>query len=209
MHTLARAGIAGLLSFGLYSPATAAGQLADIPKELKPYTSCHFPDDLQIVRVDPLAAGVTARTVDTADGPKQIDMDAGIRVMFSYLFADFYANVKAEQLPGAKYSHLKKDLLANLNYTQAHTQGTTMNSSLPQNLHKFEVYGEDRDKLEGGVLGMYLLFDNESRVVTTIYLLNQESYQRKFQSIEEYRRLRDQFLETYTGCIRDNQALYR
>jgi len=187
----------------------AAAQSGTIPKELKPYTSCHFPDELGVVRVDPLAPGVTARTVGTAEGAKQIDMEAGLRIMLSYPFTDFYANVKAEKLPDGKYSTLKNDLLANLRHVQATSPGTAMNTALPANLHKFEVYGEDRDKLEGGVLGMYLFFDNDAHIAATIYLLNQETYQRKFQTIEEYRRLRDQFLENYTGCIRENQALYR
>jgi hypothetical protein len=189
--------------------ASAAAQEATTPKELKPYTSCRFSDDLQILRVDPLAPGVTARTVDTLDGSKQIDLDAGVQIIFGYFFGDSYANVKAEKLPDSKYSDLRKDLLANLQYALAHSPGTSMNKALPENLHKFEAYGEDRDKLEGGVLGMYLLFDNDTHVVATIYLLNQEASLRKFQTIEEYSHLRDRFLEKYTGCIRENQALYR
>jgi hypothetical protein len=41
--------------------------------------------------------------------------------------------------------------------------------------------------------------------VTTIYLLNQEPEQRKFQTMEEYRSLRDKFLVSYASCIRKNQ----
>jgi hypothetical protein len=63
----------------------------------------------------------------------------------------------------------------------------------------------DREKLEGGVLGIYLFFDNSAHVVTNIYLLNQEPQNRKFQTIEEYRQLRDRFLVSYSACIRKNQ----
>jgi hypothetical protein len=198
----------GLLfvAFGLQS---SRGQSNDPPKPLVPYTSCHFPDELEIVKTDPLAPGVTERTVETADGSRQIDMDAGIRVMFAYPFTDFYANVKVELLPAKTYPQLKKDLLANFAYTQAHSPGSAINLTLPADLHKFEVHGDDRGKLEGGVLGLYLLFDDATHVVTTIYFLNQEGLQRKFQTIEEYRRLRDQFLTSFTGCIRENQALAR
>jgi hypothetical protein len=46
-------------------------------------------------------------------------------------------------------------------------------------------------------------------VATTVYFLNQQSWQRKFQTMDEYGRLRDNFLRNYTGCVRENQALER
>ena len=68
-------------------------------------------------------------------------------------------------------------------------------------LSGLDVRGLDRDKLEGGVLGLYLLLDDSSRMVTTIYFLNQEPRDRSFQTMEEYRGMRDRFLVTYTGCV--------
>lgn len=198
----------GILLTAIYSVRLAAQDL-NLPKPLAAYTSCHFADDLQIVQIDPLAQGVKARTVETAQGSRQIDMNAGIRIMFAYPFNGFYANVKVELLPTSEYPDLKKALDANFDYILAQSPGSSFNGSLPPSLHGFDVRGEDRAKLEGGVLGMYLLFDDKTDVVTTVYLLNQEPLQRKFQSIEEYKHLRDQFLQTYTGCIRENQALRR
>jgi hypothetical protein len=200
--------VLGIL-FGLSGRVQLAAQDLNLPKALEAYTSCHFSDDLQIVRTDPLATDVTARNVETAEGSRRIDMEAGVRVMFAYPLNGFYANVKVELLPAANYLELKKALQANFDYVLAHSPGSSLNPSLPPLLRDFEIRGEDRTKLEGGVLGIDLLFDDKSHVVTTVYLLNQEPLQRKFQSIEEYKRLRDQFLQTYTGCIRQNQALLR
>jgi hypothetical protein len=121
--------------------------------------------------------------------------------MFAYPETDFYANVKAEVLPAAEYPQLKQSLLDNLQHL-AH--GNTVNTTLRSPMNGFEVHGLDRDKLEGGVLGIYLLFDTTAHVVTTIYMLNQEPQSRKFQTIDEYRNLRDRFLASYTGCIRSN-----
>jgi len=59
----------------------------------------------------------------------------------------------------------------------------------------------DGSKLEGGSLGIYLIFDDKKQVVTTIYFLNQEPQERKFQTLDEYRRLRDRFLSRYGSCI--------
>jgi hypothetical protein len=168
---------------------------------LTPYTSCQFSDGLQIVHINPLAPGVTSRTVETDTGPRQIDMQAGRRIMFAYPGTDFYANVKAELLPAANYSQFKQSLLDNFQYL-AH--GNAVNIALHSPMNGFEIHGLDREKLEGGVLGIYLLFDDSAHVVTTIYLLNQEPQARKFQTIEEYRKLRDRFIDTYAGCIEHN-----
>lgn len=168
---------------------------------LQPYTSCRFADGLQVVDVTPLGPGITSREVDTDSGPREVDLEAGVRVMFAYPNTDFYANVKAELLPAGEYPQLKRYLLENFDHL-AH--GNKVNTALRSPLHGFEVHGLDREKLEGGVLGVYLLFDNSGHVVTTIYLLNQEPQARKFQTLSEYGELRDRFLAAYTACIRGN-----
>ena len=113
--------------------------------------------------------------------------------------------LKAEKLPAENYEKLKGFLIDNFDYMLAASKETSRNYSLKPTLNNFAIYGLDRSTLEGGVHGIYLLFDDSAHIVTTIYLLNQEPAARKFQTIEEYRRLRDQFLPGYTSCIRKNQ----
>ena len=86
--------------------------------------------------------------------------------------------------------------------TIASGDGNARNYGLKPAMNGLDVRGLDRDKLEGGVLGLYLLLDDTGRMVTTIYFLNQEPKDRSFQTIEEYRVMRDRFLATYTACIR-------
>jgi hypothetical protein len=164
---------------------------------------------LRIVTVDPLAQGVATRPIQTAQGTQQIELEAGERVMLQYPLTDFFANVKVELLPAAKYPQLKQTLLANLHFLESERGGPTPARALPVGLHGFEVHGNDRQKLEGNVVGMYVLFDDKTHVATTVYFLNQESWKRKFQTMDEYGRLRDNFLRNYTGCVRENQALER
>ena len=173
------------------------GQRAD----LNAYTHCEFSDGLQVVEVNPLARGVTARTVDTASGPKLIKMLSGFRIMFAYPNTDFFANVKAERLPSSEYPRLKQALIENFDYILASASSNRRNESIGPTMNGLEVYGLDRDRLEGGVIGLYLLFNDEKHVATTIYLLNQESSRRKFQTVDQYRSVRDRFLLTYGACI--------
>jgi hypothetical protein len=140
------------------------------------------------------------RTVETLKGPRQVEMVEGRRVMFAHPDKDFYANVKVEILPEKNYAESRQFLIDSFDYALASGKETTRNYGLKPTLNGMDVRGMDRDKLEGGVLGLYLLFDDASRMVTTIYFLNQEPKDRSFQTIEEYRAMRDRFLGRYTSC---------
>jgi hypothetical protein len=65
----------------------------------------------------------------------------------------------------------------------------------------FDTYGVSRKELLGGVLSTYVLFTDDDQTVTTIYLLNAEPVERKFKTIDEYRKLRDDFLNEYVACL--------
>jgi hypothetical protein len=128
-------------------------------------------------------------------------MVEGRRVMFAYPEKDFYANVKVEILPEKNYAETRQSLIDNFDYMLASGEGNTRNYELKPRISGLDVRGLDRDKLEGGVLGVYLLLDDSLRIVTTIYFLNQESKDRSFQTLDEYRTQRDRFLATYTACV--------
>ena len=175
-----------------------------IAPAIRPYTSCAFDDGLRIVSLDALPATPMVRTVETPDGEKQITMLEGERIMLAYPDEDFYANVKAEQLDLGNYPREKADLIAQLGPFVSDGKARIEPPQPP--LQGFEVHGLNRLALEGGVLGIYLLFDDKQAVVTTIYFLNGEPGQRRFQSLPGYARLRDRFLAAYAGCVRTNQG---
>ncbi len=120
--------------------------------------------------------------------------------MFAYPGEEFYANVKVELLPSDGYAESKRALIDDFDSILA-SGDTERNYKLRPKLHNFEIHGLDRSKREGGVLGIYVLFDDATHAVTTIYFLNQEPPKR-FKTMEEYAQVRDQFLERYTTCIR-------
>ena len=122
--------------------------------------------------------------------------------MFAYPAQDFYANVKAEQLDPSRYTADKSVLLDSLKALAE----DNIEAEVPPTLYPgFDVHGINRAKLEGGVLGVYLIFDDKRHIATTIYLLNQEPQQRAFQNMMEYASRRDAFLKSYVSCIRMNE----
>jgi len=73
-------------------------------------------------------------------------------------------------------------------------------------LNGFEHYGMDRDKIDvGGQVGIHVLFYDADHLIITIYFLNQGKAvllnNRRFENMEQYRELRDDFLDRYTECL--------
>ena len=184
--------------------AGAAGEAA-----LHDYESCSFPDGLQVVKVDALPPGIQQRSVNTSSGPKTLRMLAGRRIMLAYAMGDFVANVKPELLPDDTWGVEKQTLLDELDFLLASDHANVPNTALPPQMHGLEIRGFDRATLTGSVLGFYLFFDNTRHIATSVSLLNQDPLTRKFQTLAQYRALREQFLTTYAGCIQQNQALDR
>jgi hypothetical protein len=181
----------------------APAALAQITPALRPYTACTFDDGLTVTDLSPLPPGVQGRTVDTLTGKARVPLLRGERVLFSYPETDFFANVKVEQLPPDAFEQGKKDLISNFDHILAsgNDGARNMTYALKPTLNGFEVHGLDRLKLEGSTLGIYLLIDDRTHIVTTVYFPNQEPRMRKFSTLDEYANLRDHFLNAYTSCV--------
>jgi hypothetical protein len=192
--------IATLLLIVACSSCRPHSQTASPEAAFKPYTSCNLPNGPSVVETAPLEAGVTTRMVQTIKGQVPIRMIDGRRVMFAYPSEDFYANVKVESLPAESWDEERIALGDNFDYLLA-SGDDSRNYHLSPQLNGFSIQGQDRTKREGGVLGFYLLFENATHTVVTIYFLNQEPPLR-FTTMEEYAALRDRFLNNYTTCIR-------
>jgi len=175
---------------------------AQAAKGFAPYTGCRLPDGPGIVETAPFLSGTPGRTLQLVDGSYMMAVQIGRRVMFAYRDEDFYANVTVEILPQDGYAASRKALIGNFEYQLA-SGDNARNSTLNPQLNGFDIRGFDHTKREGVALGIYLLFDDPTRTVTTIYFLNQEPPKR-FKTMEEYATLRDQFLGSYTTCIRES-----
>lgn len=168
---------------------------------LKPYTTCRFDDGLRIVQVDRAPQDMTSRSVMTANGEKKVSVEDGYRIMTAYPNTDFFTNIKAEKSNPDLYPEDKQAVLENLQWVIDNSAG--LESKKPtQSTHQGRVwFGLDRGKIEGGVEGIYILFDDSEHVITTVYFLNQRPEAQKFNTLEDYRKLGDHFLDQYTGCL--------
>jgi hypothetical protein len=177
--------------------------IAQVNIALRPYTVCKFDDGLAVIEKSPLPPGVLGRTVDTIAGPRKVAILRGEQLTLGYPAKDPFAKIKVEQLPPDSFDHGKQDLIANFDHILAggDDSGRNMTFAVHPMLNGFEVHGLDRKKIEGSTMGIYLLIDDHTHIVTTAYFENQGPVMRNFSTLDEYAALRDHFLNAYTSCV--------
>jgi hypothetical protein len=185
-----------LAVLGTILPLSLVGQMKS---GLERYATCRLSSVFQLVQTDRLQ-GAMARTVETKNGSKQVDLMDGYRVLMTYKQTEPFINMKVEQL--RSYARDKDVLVENLGVIAGATAG--MESPNPSHSRSagFDVYGITRKELTGAVLSIYVLFSDSAQTVTTIYFLNAEPAGRKFQTVDEFKKLRDEFLSEFTSCLR-------
>lgn len=197
-----------MIAFAPPSPLIVRGQSTTNADPLKPYTTCKLPGDLKIKEITRRTAGDKYREVTTANGKQKVSVIDGYRVMFAYPDLTYYfANVKIEQSAPDGYPQDKEILVNQLKYYSSTKEATAMIFTDKTMLNGFEHYGIDRDKIDvGGQVGTHVLFYDPAHLVITIYFLNQSKAvffnNRRFETIKEYRELRDDFLNGYSACLK-------
>ena len=205
---LAKLVIAFVIVGSLNHPARSRAQSSERDDSLKPFTACELHDGLRIVQVDRLPKKVKSRTVKTSSGDQKISLADGYRVMVAYNDQrDWFANIKAEKSVAGEYERDKQNAIENLKW--AMSVGTEMETQEPVKVSfgEFEGYASARRTLVGNMLGIYVLFSDADATITTFYFINQNSNRKRFQTIEEWRVVRDEFLKTYTACAKNNRSV--
>ncbi|HEU4933987.1 MAG TPA: hypothetical protein VFT48_18005 [Pyrinomonadaceae bacterium] len=192
---------------GLALSFSAFGQSTQRDESLKSHTTCELDSGLRIVQVDRLPKDTKFRTVQTSKGDLKISLADGYRVMVAYNNKrDWFANIKAEKsLPG-EYERDKEGVIENLKWAASTSKDLENSEPVKVSFNGFEGYGTSKQALTGNLLGIYLLFSDTDQTITTFYFINQNAKRTRYQSIEEWRTIRDEFLSTYTKCINNNRT---
>lgn len=157
-------------------------------------------DTVALVHLTP-PVGTHHRPVDIGEAPDSVSVQSGHRLMYAFpdAFAAagyFFANVKIERSDSAEYTR-DKEILARsyrLSIGAREDYSTWSVNGLP-------VHAVEADTLDhGGVIGMYTAFLDRDHLVITAYLLNQGTAHRRYDTMAEYRAVRDRFLDGLTAC---------
>jgi hypothetical protein len=181
-----------------------ASQSKDDSDPLKPYTTCEMGGDLKVKDITRRPKSAEKyREVTTDRGNERVSVVNGYRVMFGYEDVRYYfANVKIEQSDAESYAQDKERVINELKHYSSTKQATKIQYHDKQVLNGFEHYGIDRDVIDvGGQVGISVLFDDTKHLIITIYFLNQEKKNRRFNNLEEYFALQADFLNRYTECL--------
>jgi len=194
--------------------ATIHAQSKSDTDPLKPYTKCEWPGDLKIKEVtrrDPKSKQ-KYREVTTDKGAERVSVLDGYRVMFAYRdLLYFFANVKVELSDPQSYEEDKRKVIADLKRAASTERVSKVIYSDKTILNRFEHYCVDRDVIDvGGTIGIHVLLYDPKHLTITAYLLNQDDKdrfrslfgKRRFHNIDEYRALRDDFLNHYSECLK-------
>jgi hypothetical protein len=185
---------------------TVRGQSNTDP--LNPFTACKLPGDLKVKEVRRRNQGNNYRDVVTGNGKEKVSVIDGYRVMFAYSDLPYYfANVKIEQSSPDSWAKDKEILISQLQYQSTPPKTFLMTFADTNLLNGFEHHGIDRDKIDSGdEVGMHVLFYDPLHLVVTVYFLNQSkavfANNRRFETIKQYRELRDDFLARYSECLK-------
>ncbi len=185
-------------SLVLFLILATAGSCSSQKSDLKAYTACDLGAEFQVFRVDGPVTDISWPTT-TMHGEVSIPVETGYRVLVTYMKTEPFGNLKVERLPKSKYVDEKSNLLSSLEYL-ANAPGNEPKVQT-DTLNGLVIYGVTREKLEGGTLSTYYLFRDQESVTISMYLLNDYPDQRKFSTLDEYKAIRDKFLNAYTKCV--------
>ena len=191
-----------------------SAQSKDKSDPLKPLTTCKLKGGPSVKQVDRRPKSAPKyREVETDKPEERVSVLDGYSVMFGYSdLIYFFANVKIEQSAAQSYISDKDAIIRSLKHLTSTKQATNVIYADKTDLNGFEHYGLDRDVIDvgGGVIGTHVLFYDPRQLVITIYVLNQNTDKggllfrnnRRFNDINEYRVVRDEFLNHYTECLK-------
>ena len=207
IQPLAKFVVVSMIVGSLTSSSGSFAQSSKRDDSLKPFTTCKLDSGLRIAQVDRLPKDVKSRTVKTSKGDQKISLADGYRVMVAYNDdGDWFANIKAEKSIPAEYQRDKEGVIENLSWAAPTNKDLESEQPVKVSFNGYEGFGTSKRTLTtGNLLGIYVLFSDTDLTITTIYFINQNVKRKRFETIEEWKSVRDGFLNTYTTCINNNR----
>ncbi|HLM03505.1 MAG TPA: hypothetical protein VK400_20795 [Pyrinomonadaceae bacterium] len=189
---------------GVVTLSVQAQKTDEQADSLKSYSACTFDDGLTVKKARRIK-GVKNRAVQTADGHKEVSRTNSYEILVTYPNTDIFASIRPEMSQANSYEQDKKNVLESLKHFISLSRDLESNEPIKATYNGFESYGLNRSTVNSyNTIGQYVLFNEADKTITTIYFFNAKPKNRKFQTIEEWRELRDKFLNNYTRCINTN-----
>jgi hypothetical protein len=168
------------------------------------YLSFSNPSNLTATQPDRLP--VTAekiRKLKTDSGEVAVTRIDGYRVLYNNDKKTPFINLKVELSNKESYANDQKALIRNLKYLNSHSIGMETKELIELEINGYKVSGFSRASIEtASTLGTFVMFPGKG-VTVYFYFNNLKPGFRHFESVEEYKKLRDKFMQEYTMYLKN------
>jgi len=142
------------------------------------------------------------RTVKTNNGEVEVTRIDGYRVLYNNEKKAHFVNLKVELSEEKSYEKDQKNLLDNLKYLNSQSQKMETKDLIELNFNGYKVYGFSRATIEAGsTLGTFVMFPGNG-VTVYFYFNNMKPEYRNFESVDDYKKQRDRFMDEYTKYLK-------
>jgi hypothetical protein len=143
------------------------------------------------------------RVVSTDNGEVTVTVVDGYRILYNNKKDMPFVNLKVELSEEGSYERDKKNLIENLKYLNSHSTGMESEDLIELQMNGYTIYGLSRATIEvGNILGTFVMFPGDG-VVVYFYFNNLKPEHRNFDSVDDYKKQRDQFIDGYTKHLKE------
>ncbi|HLG03638.1 MAG TPA: hypothetical protein VI731_08595 [Bacteroidia bacterium] len=143
-----------------------------------------------------------SRKLKTNNGEVTITRIDGYRVLYNNDKKAPFVNLKVELSDNKSYAADTTSLIENLKYLNGVSQGMESKDILELTFNGCNVYGLSRSSIEkGSTLGTFIMFPGND-ITVFFYFNNMKPEYRHFESVDDYKKLRDKFMDDYTKHLK-------
>lgn len=141
------------------------------------------------------------RTLKTDNGEVEVTRTDGYRILYNNDKKAPFVNLKVELSEKNSYTQDQKNLIDNLTYLNSHSQNMETKDLIALEFNGYKIYGLSRGTIEtGSTLGTFVMFPGNG-VTVYFYFNNMKPEYRNFESLDDYKKQRDRFMEEYTKYL--------
>lgn len=165
------------------------------------YTSFRTATNLTAAEPDRLPENAEqTRLVKTDSGDVEVTRIDGYRILYYNDNNAPFVNLKVELSEKDAYDKDQKNIIDNLKYLNSHSTMETKNL-IELEFNGYKIYGLSRGSIEiGSTLGTFVMFPGNG-VTVYFYFNNMKPEYRNFESVDDYKKQRDKFIEEYTKHV--------
>lgn len=148
------------------------------------------------------ASSEKTRIVPTAAGQVEVSRIDGYRILYNNNKKAPFVNLKVELSEPKAYNQDKTNLIYNLKFLNSHSMGMETKDLIELEFNGYKVYGISRAAIEtGSTLGTFIMFPGNG-VTVYFYFNNMKPKYRNFETVSEYKKQRDRFMNEYTKYLK-------